>query len=256
VVPGLAIGAYTPGYERWFNKLQYTPEGILYEDAQIQIGVKSEFHGHLGRIALYFGNKTQAPLTKFMSQTVAIPELSIMAPQPLADSINPVTQIQQLFNIECNDFFTDAPALRVSFTSSTSGISILVLKLPVVLAKFQEPITTMDGTNFFQRWKQIGGPPREAQVVFKSAVPINLPFINTMLSGYRFGLLASVDPISSNFVGAGVVDAGKAGKVGSLLRLEPNFDQQMYRLTVRTTSEQVSLQLCSLLERALTYETA
>ena len=36
--------------------------GVLYENDLIQIGVKSEFRQNLGRIALYFGNKTQFAL--------------------------------------------------------------------------------------------------------------------------------------------------------------------------------------------------
>ncbi|KAG9314363.1 adaptin N terminal region-domain-containing protein [Chiua virens] len=41
-VSRLTIG---PGVDKWFNKLTYTAEGVLYEDVQIQIGVKSRFHG-------------------------------------------------------------------------------------------------------------------------------------------------------------------------------------------------------------------
>ncbi|EEB97998.1 hypothetical protein MPER_02577, partial [Moniliophthora perniciosa FA553] len=39
-VPPVASG---PNVERWFDKLTYSAEGILYEDVQIQIGVKSRY---------------------------------------------------------------------------------------------------------------------------------------------------------------------------------------------------------------------
>ncbi|RUS23367.1 adaptin N terminal region-domain-containing protein [Endogone sp. FLAS-F59071] len=244
----------TPGYDKWFNKLQYMTEGVLYEDANIQIGVKSEYHGHLGRIALYFGNKTQATLSQFLSEIENIAALTVMNPQPPTKTVPPLTQVQQLLNVECNDFFREAPSIRITFTSSTSGPQSILLKLPLVLTKFSEPIQNMDGASFFSRWKQIGGAPREAQVVFRAVNPIDLTFVKNMLAGYRFGLLEGVDPNAANMVAASVVHAGKAGKVGALLRLEPNVDQQMYRLTVRTTSELVSEQILVLLERALTYE--
>lgn len=217
----------TPGYDKWFNKLQYMIEGVLYEDANIQIGVKSEYHGHLGRIALYFGNKTQATLSQFLSEIENIAALTVMNPQPPTKTVPPLTQVQQLLNVECNDFFREAPSIRITFTSSTSGPQSILLKLPLVLTKFSEPIQNMDGASFFSRWKQIGGAPREAQVVFRAVNPIDLTFVKNMLAGYRFGLLEGVDPNAANMVAASVVHAGKAGKVGALLRLEPNVDQQV-----------------------------
>jgi AP-2 complex subunit alpha len=42
--------------------------GVLFENDLLQIGVKSEFRQNLGRIALYFGNKTS-----FALQVVDIP---------------------------------------------------------------------------------------------------------------------------------------------------------------------------------------
>lgn len=62
---GLSRLTTNPNVDRWFDKLTYTPEGVLYEDVQIQIGIKSRFHGHIGQIAVYIGNKISAPLTSF-----------------------------------------------------------------------------------------------------------------------------------------------------------------------------------------------
>src|SRR5207247_1994768 len=138
---------------------------------------------------LYFGNKTHATLTNFTSHIENVAALTIMSPQPPSQTLGPLTQVQQLLNIECNDFFREAPSIRITFTSSATGPQSVLLKLPLVLTKFSEPITSMDGTNFFARWKQIGGPPREAQVVFRSVNPIDLASVKSMLAGYRFGLL-------------------------------------------------------------------
>eukprot|EP00967_Tisochrysis_lutea_P114773 scaffold183272_cov30-Tisochrysis_lutea.AAC.1 len=45
-------------------------DGVLFEDATIQIGVKMEFQGHQGRLGLFFGNKTQFPLMYASPQRV------------------------------------------------------------------------------------------------------------------------------------------------------------------------------------------
>jgi AP-2 complex subunit alpha len=53
-----AAGAPTP---QWIA-LCMRNDGVLFEDATVQIGVKMDFQGHQGRLGLFFGNKTQAPL--------------------------------------------------------------------------------------------------------------------------------------------------------------------------------------------------
>ncbi|KAF1392424.1 hypothetical protein PFLUV_G00027730 [Perca fluviatilis] len=64
--------------------------------------------------------------------------------------------------------------------------------------------------------------------------------------GDLVALLIGVDPNPANFVGAGVIHT-KNTQVGCLLRLEPNTQAQMYRLTLRTSRESVSQRLCDLL---------
>ncbi|CAG8441346.1 3127_t:CDS:2 [Ambispora gerdemannii] len=247
----LPAGCITPGSEQWFGKLVYTTEGVIYEDTQILIRLKSEYHGHMGRIALYFTNKTQIKITSFTTVIEHIENVIITTPGP--PSTIPLSgQIQQLFHIECHNTFTGSPNIRVSFIA---GIPVYTigLRLPVVIAKFIEPIE-LNGTDFFARWKQIGGGHREAQKVFKSTYPIDVVNggIRKLVSGFRFGILEGVDPNPSNVVGASVLHTSKSGMIGCLMRLEPNVEAQMYRLTVRTTNEIVTQELCTLLEDRLT----
>ncbi|CAG8444197.1 3602_t:CDS:10 [Ambispora leptoticha] len=248
----LPADSITPGSEQWFGKLIYMTEGVIYEDTQILIRLKSEYHGHMGRIALYFTNKTQIQITSFITVIEHIENVIITTPGPPPSTIAPSNQIQQLFHIECHSTFTGSPNLRVSFII---GIPVYTigLRLPVVIAKFMEPIE-LNGPDFFARWKQIGGGHREAQKVFKSAHPIDLVNggIRNMISGFRFGILEGVDPNPSNVVGAGVLHTAKSGMIGCLMRLEPNVDAQMYRLTIRTTNEIATQELCTLLEDRLT----
>jgi AP-2 complex subunit alpha len=65
IAPHLAVGA---NVDRWFEKLTYTNEGVLYEDVQIQVGIKSRYQGHIGQLAVYMGNKVSAPLTSFTTK--------------------------------------------------------------------------------------------------------------------------------------------------------------------------------------------
>ena len=49
--------------------------GVLFENDLLQIGVKAEFRQNLGRIGLYYGNKTSFPFVAFMPEVVCPPHL-------------------------------------------------------------------------------------------------------------------------------------------------------------------------------------
>jgi AP-2 complex subunit alpha len=106
----------------------------------------------------------------------------------------------------------------------------IAIQLPVTLAKFFNAVH-LTPVDFFERWKVIGGPPREAQAIF----PISLDKSNQLdFSSYRsivmgsgLGLLEGIDPNPSNIVAAGVLHTSQGGKVGCLLRFEPNKESKV-----------------------------
>ncbi|KAG9016735.1 hypothetical protein FRB90_002337 [Tulasnella sp. 427] len=213
-----------PNIERWYERLTYTSEALLYEDVQIQIGYKSEFHGHLGRVALYFGNKMSAPLESFTA-TIDVPEpeaLSVVFSKIPPSTVTPRLQTQQILNVECKNVFTQPPIMRISYLAG--ALQTINIRLPIVITKFLEPVK-LAPSEFFERWKLIGGPPREVQQIFT----INLVsgVVDTerqkkVIEGSRFLLLPDVDPNQVNSVGAGVLHMSTGGKVGCLVRVEPN----------------------------------
>ena len=80
--------------------------GVLFENDLIQIGVKSEFRQNLGRIGLFYGNKTQFPLQNFQPQ-LSWSEESQAKLAVQVKAVDPVleagAQIQQMINAECID---------------------------------------------------------------------------------------------------------------------------------------------------------
>ena len=194
------------------------------------MGVKSEYHSHLGRIAVYLGNKMTVPLTSFTATVhVHDPEaVSVTFAKLPPSMIAPRTQVQQLLHVECKKFFAEAPLLSISFLAGSH--QTITVRLPVVLTKFFENVK-LGPTEFFERWKLIGGPPREAQVVFpinlNDAGHIDIVKNRSVVSGHRFSILEDIDPNPSNLVGAGVCHTSSAGKVGCLLRLEPNREAKV-----------------------------
>ncbi|KAF9131744.1 hypothetical protein BGX30_012979 [Mortierella sp. GBA39] len=242
-----------PGYENWYNRLRDGTDGILYEDSILQIGIKSEYHGHLGRLAIYFGNKTHTQLNSFAVSVESPEGLVVANSHTLATSIGPSTQIQQLYSLECQQIVTEVPLIRISYQAGST--QSIYLKLPVLMSRFIEPIQ-LSSADFFGRWKQIGGAPREVQEIIKVPGKIELERARTILVNHRLGICENVDPKPGNFVATGVFNTSLSGKVGCLLRLEPNHETNMYRLTIRTTSDVVSKHLKDILHTALLYRPA
>ena len=225
--PHLAVG---PSIDRWFEKLTYSDEGILYEDVQIQVGIKSRYQAHIGQLAVYMGNKISAPLTGFTTKVdVDDPEaLSVTFAKMPATMVGPRSQSQQILHVECKKVFTTPPIMTISFLAGSH--QTIALRLPVVLTKFIEPVI-LGATDFFERWRLIGGPPREAQSIFpidlNTGGELNHDRYKEVISGQKLSVLSDVDPNLNNLVSAGVLHTSVEGKVGCLLRLEPNREAKV-----------------------------
>lgn len=142
--------------DKWYERLTYANEGVLYEDDQVQIGLKAEYHGSLGRIALFIGNKISAEITnvKFHLEHSDPEALHIRFHDPPVNEIQGKAQIQELVHVDCKSFFRDPPVLRMTYLAG--NFTTLVLRLPVVLSRFIEGVSLEQGP-FFERWKIIGG---------------------------------------------------------------------------------------------------
>ncbi|XP_071345851.1 AP-2 complex subunit alpha-2 isoform X1 [Trachinotus anak] len=233
--------------EENFSRFVCKNNGVIFENQLLQIGLKSEYRQNLGRIYVFYGNKTSTQFLSF-SSSVTSPDSLKTQLNVHAKTVDPIieggAQVQQILNIECVSDFTDAPVLNVQFRYGGTLQNIAV-KLPVMLNKFFQP-TEMTSQDFFQRWKQLGAPQQEVQKIFKAQHPMDTDVTKAKILGFGVALLDQVDPNPENFVGAGVIHS-KNSQVGCLLRLEPNTQAQMYRLTLRTSRDSVSQRLCDLL---------
>uniref|UniRef100_A0A452TLY8 AP-2 complex subunit alpha n=1 Tax=Ursus maritimus TaxID=29073 RepID=A0A452TLY8_URSMA len=185
--------------------------GVLFENQLLQIGVKSEFRQNLGRMYLFYGNKTSVQFQNFSPTVVHPGDLQTHILPRVAAQVDGGAQVQQVLNIECLRDFLTPPLLSVRF-----------------------------------RYGGAPHPQQEAQKIFKANHPMDAEVTKAKLLGFGSALLDNVDPNPENFVGAGIIQT-KALQVGCLLRLEPNAQAQMYRLTLRTSKEPVSRHLCELL---------
>jgi AP-2 complex subunit alpha len=233
-------------------KLMLKPNGIVYEDAIIQIGCKLETRSNLARLGMFYGNKTNAGFDNFAVAVNSPSELTdqlVVQAKPVDPTIQGGAQVQQLINFVCLQEFTELPVIQVSFnytnTNGTPQSFSRLLYLPIFINKFFEP-TDMAAEQFFSRWKILSQPTQEAQKVFAAQFPLDNDTIKNKLMGLGSKLLENVDPNPENFVCAGIIHT-QTLQIGTLIRLEPNRQAKMYRLTVRSNREIAAKTLCALL---------
>lgn len=233
----LASAAHlSPGWEKGFNRLLVRSEGVLYEDSQVQIGIRSEYRGQMACLIAYFRNKNPGPISSFTT-TLDLDESEkenlTWDIKGLPDSsLIPGSQTQQVFMFEAKKAFEKSPTMRVSYLAG--ALQAVTLKLPVTIHKFMDP-AELTAEDFFKRWKQIGAGSREAQGIFglaskSNGTRLSEDFVTKTVRGFRWGILDMVDPNPKNYVGASVLHTSEGGKFGCLMRLEPNYENQVRKL--------------------------
>lgn len=214
--PNLASAAHlSPDWDVGYNRLLLRTEGVLYEDAQIQIGLRTEYRAQLGCLIFYFTNKSPFPMGSFTTTLDNRSSDNLKTdikglPETL---IQPEGQTQQTIMFEAKNVFADPPTFRISYLAG--ALQALTLQLPVYLHKYMDA-AELSGEDFFKRWKQIGGEPREAQRIFglvNKNRTMNSEFVRRVVQGFRWGLLDGLDPNGKNIVGATVLHTAD-GKFG------------------------------------------
>ncbi|EAW20475.1 AP-2 complex subunit alpha [Aspergillus fischeri NRRL 181] len=251
--PNMASAAHlTPDWEPGYNRLYFVDEGVLFEDAQIQVGLRSEYRGHMGVVKIYISNKSSFAIGSLTTtlDNPAAPNLKIDSKSLPEPSVPAAGQTQQTLLVEAHGPFSEAPTIRISYLAG--ALQAYTLQLPVLMHRYMEP-STLSAEEFFKRWRQIGGPPLEAQHTFgvtAKAKNVSEAFTRRLVEGFHWRILENVDPNPNNIVGCAVYQF-HGGKTGCLLRLEPNYERKMFRVTIRATQEAVPQALAKQMEQKL-----
>jgi len=129
-----------------FNDLCTSPSGILLENSSVIIGVRQEYEGAEGRVTVYIGNVSQAPLHNIRVSLDSVDHLRIQteATEGLLEkqgcTIAVGTQAKLLLLVEVLAPFDDAPAIRVMYRTENGMNQEHHLKLPIVTSCFMTPL--------------------------------------------------------------------------------------------------------------------
>ncbi|RKP26851.1 AP-2 complex subunit alpha-1 [Syncephalis pseudoplumigaleata] len=230
--------------DRSFLRLSTQLDGVLFDNPEVCIAIKAEFHPPRGRLAIAYLNRTDIPFQGVKLSVDCEEGLRAQATGLLPVNVAPGEQAQVIYAFRCEQLFSMPPLMHFRYFLGDTWKEHEI-RLPISLSRFCEPIHDMTAGDFFSRWKRIGMAVEEAngsgsaaclesQSTFSCVQPVDREHARAAVKGFGFGVLEGVDPNPKNIVGASLVLAGES-RIGCLLRLEPNDTQTMFRLTVRTT---------------------
>ncbi|PKU40803.1 ap-2 complex subunit alpha-2 isoform x3 [Limosa lapponica baueri] len=115
-----AVAPLAPGSDDNFARFVCKNNGVLFENQLLQIGLKSEFRQNLGRMFIFYGNKTSTQFLNFTPTT-----------KPVDPTVDGGAQVQQVVNIECVSDFMEAPILNIQFSPKQEVQNIFKAKHPM-----------------------------------------------------------------------------------------------------------------------------
>jgi len=238
-----------------FKALITTPAGVLFESEMLQIGIKQDYRGSQGRVALFYGNKTTGELSNFKAELVSVSFLRVQSQDP-PTSVGAGEQVKHHLAVEVlKPFdFSEAPSLILSFISSQGQDYSYTLPLPVVPTSFFEPVT-LAAPDFMARWRSLEGQNRERQEVIQQ--PLNFDYESSGLVAFRAKILdglhlaqaQGIDQNDLSLSAAGSLRTGTLGSdgskisVGALVRIEINSQVKALRVTARAVHGTVAAAL-------------
>lgn len=241
-VPEAAVHL-TPGWQPGFETLYFQNDNVLFQDAQIQVGIRQEYRGHMGVVKIYFSNLASFPVNSFTATVNNSSSAALKVDTKALPDAHVAAEAQTQMTIVATALapFEAAPTIRISYLAG--ALQGYTLKLPILPHRYLDP-SELSADDFFKRWRQIGGADgKEAQSTFGltyATSVVKRATAERIVADFRWKILENVDPNANNIVGCAVYQMEK-GKAGCLLRLEPNEEQRVSHVTLQAVVDRANL---------------
>eukprot|EP01024_Parvocaulis_polyphysoides_P029216 TRINITY_DN26374_c0_g1_i2.p1 TRINITY_DN26374_c0_g1~~TRINITY_DN26374_c0_g1_i2.p1 ORF type:complete len:274 (-),score=42.56 TRINITY_DN26374_c0_g1_i2:338-1075(-) len=227
--------------EKCFADLSINNSGVLYEDTNLQIGLKSVYTGNIGQLQLFFGNKQPTlPLTKVsFGLGSEIPGLRVQIDgDQIPTELEPQVQKIMPVKVECQTPFVGSPTVKIGYTLQNQFLE-KEIKLPVVLSKFLKAFKVTDKQEFYNQWRQAAEANKSSEII-DSPAPIPVQTIVDGLEAVGFAAKdRDLDPNANNDAGAAYF-MYQGGQMFCMVRVEVTPDRQKLKVTVVTPDPQLS----------------
>lgn len=223
-----------------FTELCASPSGILLETSSVLIGARQEFEGAQGRIIVYIGNLSKAPLSNVHVRFDPGDHLRIQreATEGLLEhegcTVAKGTQAKLTLLIEVLAPFEDGPALRVFFRTGDGVSHEHFLRLPILVTCFMTPVK-LDLQTFRSQWHALES--HECRIILKSvpANPSYMKHIAEIIQKLNLERCQACDDTPWSVSGAGVFHTaakdvnGNKVDVQCLVRIEADHQHRAVR---------------------------
>ena len=236
------------------KRLIVSDNGLLYEDANLQIGIKSQWQGSQGRIMFYVGNKS--PTADLQGFKMVMPVIDGLRHQlqPVPDNVGAKRQVQLMMQVAITKAFIEPPTLQIAYTLPGVGTLSRTLELPLRVSKFLTPLTITSPQEFIAKWHQMASASQQQKImdVSQQYASGGIERVAVALGGMRLGVQNGLDPNPANLVGGSKFVGELCGEVLVGVRIESDANVRgRYRFTVASMDGNASAAVMSGLIRAL-----
>eukprot|EP00928_Gymnodinium_smaydae_P094588 TRINITY_DN7965_c0_g1_i1.p1 TRINITY_DN7965_c0_g1~~TRINITY_DN7965_c0_g1_i1.p1 ORF type:complete len:739 (+),score=174.46 TRINITY_DN7965_c0_g1_i1:147-2363(+) len=197
-----------------FRRLCLLDDAVLYEDDMLQIGLKSEYSGREGQLAVYFGNKGSAALQAFTVQYFVREDRALrLTASPLSQQVEADQQVVQRLSVVLADAFAEPPVLRVQFLLPDASPRRIQIRFPVLVTKFMVG-RELSQSEFFRFWRLQNFVLNEVTNIVHLAARFRGALVQVarcLVFGGALRLLPGVDNNPDNFVLVGRLAEGAPG---------------------------------------------
>lgn len=223
------------------KKLYAADNGLLYEDPNVQIGVKSQWQGNQGRVMFYVGNKSPGTLTDVALELTGNVQGLHARLAALPAQLEPKKQQQVLLELAAAGGYRAAPGLSLRYSVPGQGPVQVPLKLPYGPHRFMQPWRPANPQEFFAKWQEASARHSEAKVVTVAPAMAQggLAAIQAALSSVRMTPLPGIDPNQKNLTaGSFARYGGGGGETFALARVESDANNPaVFRVTAASVDE-------------------
>jgi AP-2 complex subunit alpha len=216
------------------KKLRASDNGLLYEDPNLQIGVKSQWQGNQGRVMFYLGNKTDGDVSGVSLELHPAAGLNArLAPVPQVVAAK--KQLQVLLELAVASGYAGAPAVTLRYVAPGGVPSTTRLELPYGCHKFLQPWSVSDNREFFAKWHELTKRAQDVKVVTVAPgiAAGGLAAVEAALTSVRMGVMRGVDPNANNAVAGSKIGYSAMGETFVLARVESDANNEaVFRITI------------------------
>jgi len=242
-----------------FRHLCLTNDAVLYEDDLLQIGLKAEYRGMEGQVAVYFGNKGSAALQAFRVNYFVREENGLrLSVSSLGPQLDAHDQVLQRIGAVCAEPFVEPPLLRIQYLLPDASPRQVQMKFPVVIIKFMQGVDLRQ-EEFFRVWRSQRFVLNEVTSVVNLTPRLRAALVHiqrSLVFGGALRLHFGFDPNPDNFVLAGrLAQDNRDGEDGvALVRVEVGSGRfaGKARVVVRSSDHAIARGLCECIVLQLT----